>query len=143
MVCVCVCVCSECVWSQEEPENMGPWPFVEPRFRKQLGVQVRETPAHPPSSPSFSLSLSLSAVEVCGAQGLSLSGHRCAQGPPGGGEAAAARHLLPPVTLQPLQPISQRHHSHLVNRLHVFIYFHDKLYTIIDESENMTKIVEL
>ena len=31
---------AEFVWSQEEPENMGGWQFVEPRFRKQLGVQV-------------------------------------------------------------------------------------------------------
>ena len=30
----------EFVWSQEEPANMGTWTFVEPRFRKQLGLQV-------------------------------------------------------------------------------------------------------
>jgi len=28
-------------WSQEEPQNMGPWSFVSPRFEKQLGVKVR------------------------------------------------------------------------------------------------------
>ena len=33
-------VSAEFVWAQEEPENMGPWSFVEPRFRKQLGIQV-------------------------------------------------------------------------------------------------------
>ena len=31
----------EFIWSQEEPQNMGPWGFVEPRFRKQLGCHVR------------------------------------------------------------------------------------------------------
>lgn len=31
----------EFVWAQEEPENMGPWSFVEPRFRKQLGIQLQ------------------------------------------------------------------------------------------------------
>lgn len=31
----------EFVWSQEEPENMGPWAFINPRFRKQLGVELR------------------------------------------------------------------------------------------------------
>lgn len=30
----------EFVWSQEEPENMGAWQFVEPRFRRQLGLQL-------------------------------------------------------------------------------------------------------
>ena len=40
---------SEFVWGQEEPENMGAWQFVEPRFRRQLGIQVRK------SQPSLSL----------------------------------------------------------------------------------------
>lgn len=31
----------EFVWSQEEPENMGPWSFVGPRFEKQLACQLR------------------------------------------------------------------------------------------------------
>lgn len=31
---------AEFVWSQEEPQNMGAWQFVEPRFRRQLGLQV-------------------------------------------------------------------------------------------------------
>ncbi|XP_063782948.1 2-oxoadipate dehydrogenase complex component E1 isoform X2 [Pseudophryne corroboree] len=29
------------VWSQEEPQNMGPWTFVAPRFEKQLGCKLR------------------------------------------------------------------------------------------------------
>ncbi|OXB77727.1 UNVERIFIED_CONTAM: hypothetical protein H355_011991 [Colinus virginianus] len=28
------------IWSQEEPQNMGPWSFVSPRFEKQLGVKI-------------------------------------------------------------------------------------------------------
>ena len=37
---------SEFVWGQEEPENMGAWQFVEPRFRRQLGIQVRPLPLY-------------------------------------------------------------------------------------------------
>ena len=37
----------EVIWSQEEPENMGPWSFVEPRFRRQLNCNVST------SQPSF------------------------------------------------------------------------------------------
>ncbi|XP_040199327.1 probable 2-oxoglutarate dehydrogenase E1 component DHKTD1, mitochondrial isoform X1 [Rana temporaria] len=29
------------VWSQEEPQNMGPWTFIAPRFEKQLGCKLR------------------------------------------------------------------------------------------------------
>ncbi|KAJ1164601.1 hypothetical protein NDU88_005037 [Pleurodeles waltl] len=29
------------VWSQEEPQNMGPWTFVAPRFEKQLARKLR------------------------------------------------------------------------------------------------------
>ncbi|XP_069483890.1 2-oxoadipate dehydrogenase complex component E1 [Ambystoma mexicanum] len=29
------------VWSQEEPQNMGPWTFVAPRFEKQLACKLR------------------------------------------------------------------------------------------------------
>uniref|UniRef100_A0A8C5CKX9 2-oxoadipate dehydrogenase complex component E1 n=1 Tax=Gadus morhua TaxID=8049 RepID=A0A8C5CKX9_GADMO len=29
------------VWSQEEPQNMGPWPFVAPRFERQLACKLR------------------------------------------------------------------------------------------------------
>ncbi|XP_062928837.1 2-oxoadipate dehydrogenase complex component E1 [Mobula hypostoma] len=31
----------EFVWSQEEPQNMGPWFFVSPRFEKQLGCKLK------------------------------------------------------------------------------------------------------
>lgn len=31
----------EFVWSQEEPQNMGPWAFVGPRFEKQLACKLR------------------------------------------------------------------------------------------------------
>uniref|UniRef100_A0A8B9JIJ3 2-oxoadipate dehydrogenase complex component E1 n=1 Tax=Astyanax mexicanus TaxID=7994 RepID=A0A8B9JIJ3_ASTMX len=29
------------IWSQEEPQNMGCWSFVSPRFEKQLGCKLR------------------------------------------------------------------------------------------------------
>uniref|UniRef100_A0A8C5BQT4 2-oxoadipate dehydrogenase complex component E1 n=1 Tax=Gadus morhua TaxID=8049 RepID=A0A8C5BQT4_GADMO len=32
---------TEFVWSQEEPQNMGPWPFVAPRFERQLACKLR------------------------------------------------------------------------------------------------------
>ncbi|XP_019737357.1 2-oxoadipate dehydrogenase complex component E1 [Hippocampus comes] len=31
----------EFIWSQEEPQNMGPWSFVAPRFEKQLSCKLR------------------------------------------------------------------------------------------------------
>ncbi|XP_034445220.1 probable 2-oxoglutarate dehydrogenase E1 component DHKTD1, mitochondrial [Hippoglossus hippoglossus] len=31
----------EFVWSQEEPQNMGPWSFVAPRFENQLACKLR------------------------------------------------------------------------------------------------------
>ncbi|XP_077373823.1 2-oxoadipate dehydrogenase complex component E1 [Festucalex cinctus] len=31
----------EFIWSQEEPQNMGPWAFVAPRFEKQLACKLR------------------------------------------------------------------------------------------------------
>lgn len=31
---------AEFVWSQEEPQNMGPWSFVAPRFEQQLACKV-------------------------------------------------------------------------------------------------------
>ncbi|XP_036963871.1 probable 2-oxoglutarate dehydrogenase E1 component DHKTD1, mitochondrial [Acanthopagrus latus] len=31
----------EFIWSQEEPQNMGPWTFVAPRFEKQLACKLR------------------------------------------------------------------------------------------------------
>lgn len=35
------CNAKEFVWSQEEPENMGPWSHVGPRFEKQLACKLR------------------------------------------------------------------------------------------------------
>uniref|UniRef100_A0A3B3DGG8 2-oxoadipate dehydrogenase complex component E1 n=1 Tax=Oryzias melastigma TaxID=30732 RepID=A0A3B3DGG8_ORYME len=32
---------TEFIWSQEEPQNMGPWSFVAPRFEKQLACKLR------------------------------------------------------------------------------------------------------
>ncbi|KAJ8002641.1 hypothetical protein DPEC_G00161000 [Dallia pectoralis] len=32
---------TEFVWSQEEPQNMGPWSFVAPRFERQLACKLR------------------------------------------------------------------------------------------------------
>ncbi|KAM3870535.1 2-oxoadipate dehydrogenase complex component E1 [Diretmus argenteus] len=32
---------TEFTWSQEEPQNMGPWSFVAPRFEKQLACKLR------------------------------------------------------------------------------------------------------
>uniref|UniRef100_A0AAY4BQT1 2-oxoadipate dehydrogenase complex component E1 n=1 Tax=Denticeps clupeoides TaxID=299321 RepID=A0AAY4BQT1_9TELE len=32
---------TEFVWSQEEPQNMGPWSYVAPRFQKQLACKLR------------------------------------------------------------------------------------------------------
>ncbi|RXM27840.1 putative 2-oxoglutarate dehydrogenase E1 component DHKTD1, mitochondrial [Acipenser ruthenus] len=29
------------IWSQEEPQNMGPWSFVAPRFEKQLSCKIQ------------------------------------------------------------------------------------------------------
>lgn len=34
----------EFIWSQEEPQNMGPWSFVAPRFEKQLACKVNSIP---------------------------------------------------------------------------------------------------
>lgn len=43
---------SELLWSQEEPQNMGPWSYVAPRFQQQLACQVSSpllvSDRHPP-----------------------------------------------------------------------------------------------
>lgn len=33
--------CEDFVWSQEEPQNMGPWTFVWPRLQSMLGDRLR------------------------------------------------------------------------------------------------------
>lgn len=38
---------TEFIWSQEEPQNMGPWSFVAPRFEKQLACKVSRTSLQP------------------------------------------------------------------------------------------------
>ena len=43
--------CREWVWAQEEPENMGAWPFVAPLFRKLLGLDLRYAGRDPSPSP--------------------------------------------------------------------------------------------
>ena len=30
----------EFIWAQEEAQNMGAWSFVEPHFRRKLGIEV-------------------------------------------------------------------------------------------------------
>jgi 2-oxoglutarate dehydrogenase E1 component len=35
---------AELVWAQEEPENMGPWRFVEDHLRRVLGPEVTVRP---------------------------------------------------------------------------------------------------
>lgn len=32
----------EFIWAQEEAQNMGAWSFVEPHFRKKLGLEVSQ-----------------------------------------------------------------------------------------------------
>lgn len=46
MLCVCKAFLhfidvTEFIWSQEEPQNMGCWSFVAPRFERQLACKVR------------------------------------------------------------------------------------------------------
>lgn len=49
--------CLEYVWSQEEPVNNGPWTFIAPRLRKQLGINV--------SCESWSSVMSAAAGSEC------------------------------------------------------------------------------
>lgn len=43
-----LCSLTEFIWSQEEPQNMGPWSFVAPRFEQQLARKVcsQQLPKH-------------------------------------------------------------------------------------------------
>lgn len=43
------------IWSQEEPENMGPWSFVSPRFEKQLGLKLRLVSRPPLPAPAVGI----------------------------------------------------------------------------------------
>eukprot|EP00731_Ephydatia_muelleri_P027943 Em0019g816a len=46
----------EFIWSQEEPQNMGPWSFVEPRFRRQLGCKLSFVGRKPSAPPAVAVS---------------------------------------------------------------------------------------
>ncbi|GBO01186.1 putative 2-oxoglutarate dehydrogenase E1 component DHKTD1, mitochondrial, partial [Araneus ventricosus] len=43
------------VWSQEEHQNMGPWSFVEARFRNLLGCQLKYAGRGPLSTPAVGI----------------------------------------------------------------------------------------
>ncbi|XP_054363341.1 2-oxoadipate dehydrogenase complex component E1 isoform X2 [Mirounga angustirostris] len=43
------------IWSQEEPQNMGPWCFVSPRFEKQLACKLRLVSRPPLSAPAVGI----------------------------------------------------------------------------------------
>uniref|UniRef100_A0A8C0HRD6 2-oxoadipate dehydrogenase complex component E1 n=1 Tax=Buteo japonicus TaxID=224669 RepID=A0A8C0HRD6_9AVES len=45
------------IWSQEEPQNMGPWSFVSPRFEKQLGVKLRLVSRPPLPAPAVGIGI--------------------------------------------------------------------------------------
>ncbi|XP_019512505.1 PREDICTED: probable 2-oxoglutarate dehydrogenase E1 component DHKTD1, mitochondrial [Hipposideros armiger] len=43
------------IWSQEEPQNMGPWCFVSPRFEKQLACKLRLVSRPPLPTPAVGI----------------------------------------------------------------------------------------
>uniref|UniRef100_A0A673C7L9 2-oxoadipate dehydrogenase complex component E1 n=1 Tax=Sphaeramia orbicularis TaxID=375764 RepID=A0A673C7L9_9TELE len=43
------------VWSQEEPQNMGPWSFVAPRFEKQLACKLQLVSRPPLPAPAVGI----------------------------------------------------------------------------------------
>ncbi|PKU30463.1 hypothetical protein llap_19233 [Limosa lapponica baueri] len=43
------------IWSQEEPQNMGPWSFVSPRFEKQVGIKLRLVSRPPLPAPAVGI----------------------------------------------------------------------------------------
>ncbi|XP_075998317.1 2-oxoadipate dehydrogenase complex component E1 [Genypterus blacodes] len=45
----------EFTWSQEEPQNMGPWSFVAPRFEKQLACKLRLVSRPPLPAPAVGI----------------------------------------------------------------------------------------
>nr|XP_023664650.1 probable 2-oxoglutarate dehydrogenase E1 component DHKTD1, mitochondrial [Paramormyrops kingsleyae] len=45
----------EFIWSQEEPQNMGPWSFVAPRFEQQLARKLRLISRPPLPAPAVGI----------------------------------------------------------------------------------------
>ncbi|XP_020855345.1 2-oxoadipate dehydrogenase complex component E1 isoform X3 [Phascolarctos cinereus] len=43
------------IWSQEEPQNMGPWFFISPRFEKQLACKLRLVSRPPLPAPAVGI----------------------------------------------------------------------------------------
>uniref|UniRef100_A0A8C4VTP6 2-oxoadipate dehydrogenase complex component E1 n=1 Tax=Gopherus evgoodei TaxID=1825980 RepID=A0A8C4VTP6_9SAUR len=43
------------IWSQEEPQNMGPWAFVSPRFEKQLACKLHLASRPPLPAPAVGI----------------------------------------------------------------------------------------
>nr|XP_048692558.1 2-oxoadipate dehydrogenase complex component E1 isoform X3 [Caretta caretta] len=43
------------IWSQEEPQNMGPWAFVSPRFEKQLACKLHLVSRPPLPAPAVGI----------------------------------------------------------------------------------------
>lgn len=43
------------IWSQEEPQNMGPWTFVSPRFEKQLACKLSLVSRPPLPAPAVGI----------------------------------------------------------------------------------------
>ncbi|XP_005993893.1 2-oxoadipate dehydrogenase complex component E1 isoform X1 [Latimeria chalumnae] len=43
------------IWSQEEPQNMGPWFFVAPRFEKQLACKLKLVSRPPLAAPAVGI----------------------------------------------------------------------------------------
>ncbi|XP_060114514.1 2-oxoadipate dehydrogenase complex component E1 [Heteronotia binoei] len=45
------------IWSQEEPQNMGPWTFVSPRFEKQLACKLHLVSRPPLPTPAVGIGI--------------------------------------------------------------------------------------
>nr|XP_056703211.1 2-oxoadipate dehydrogenase complex component E1 [Euleptes europaea] len=45
------------IWSQEEPQNMGPWTFVSPRFEKQLACKLCLVSRPPLPAPAVGIGM--------------------------------------------------------------------------------------
>ena len=43
---------AQLVWCQEEPQNMGAWSFIEPRFRKMFGREIAYAGRDASASPA-------------------------------------------------------------------------------------------